>query len=240
MEDRPRELKKHSLTYKDIPLLMHLSEEEVQRMHLPFRVYQMKKGMRIFSAGDPADTMYILYKGQMKISMILPDGKEQLLYLYREGDFVGGLNLLSGDHYVYNGESLTDGVVISIDVRDFHDVLLNNKSFLIKMLEKSYERIRKSEQLIKVLSGGNAEGKVAKVLLHLMEAYGKEVKGSTVIDLKINREEMGSFSGISRETMSRKLRAFEDEGILEILTRGKIRILNREELERIGEGVEEN
>lgn len=232
-QEKELTLPKGQLNYKAIPLLSYLSEEEFRAMDQQFTILTKKKGDPIFQAGDPAEVMYILYKGEMKISMNLSDGREQLMYIYTEGDFVGGLNLLSGDRYVYNGTALTDSIVITISRRDFHEVLLHNNQFLISVLEKSYERIRKSEALIDVLAGINADMRVAKVLLNFVNIYGEKTEGGVLLKLNINREEMGSYSGITRETMSRKLNQFENRGILELLPRGQILIKDIQQLQEL-------
>lgn len=213
-----------NLNYKMVPLLDYLSEEEFLSMNSNFEVLYFKKGDPIFKSGDPASKMFIIYDGFMKISMNLSDGREQILYIYKKGDFVGGLNLLSGDKYVYNGTALKNTTVITISNDDFHEVLLKNSKFVMKVLEKSYERIRRSEELIDRLCVINADLKVAKVLINLIKVYGEKTDEGILLNLTINQEELGSFTGITRETMSRKLNQFEDQGLIKIVSRGKILI----------------
>ena len=212
------------LNYKKIPLLAYLTQEEFDRMNSNFEVLEFDKGEYIFYSGHPSNKMFIIYSGFVKITMNLSDGREQLMYLYHPGDFVGGLNLLSGDTYVYNGIALKKCIVITITKHDFDNILLNNKEFLLSMLHKSYDRIRKSEGLIDRLSVINADLKVAKTLVNLIKDYGVQDESGIVLKLSMNQEELGSFSGISRETMSRKLKQFEEDGLIEMIGRGKILI----------------
>lgn len=219
---------KKKINYKAIPLLAHLSEAEFSEMDEEIVISHKKKGDLIFKSGDPAERMYILYKGEMKMTMVLSDGREQMMYIYKAGDFVGGLNLLSGDNYVYDGTALSDSIVIIISRGNFNNVLLKNQQFLIYLLEKSYERIRRSEELINVLSGINADMRVAKVLMNLLPVYGQKTEEGILLAVPINREEMGSYSGISRETMSRKLNQFSNKGLLKLLPRGQILVTDVE------------
>ncbi|NLW52226.1 MAG: Crp/Fnr family transcriptional regulator [Tissierellia bacterium] len=222
-----------NLNYKNIPLLAFLSEEEFLSMKSNFEVLYFKKGDPIFKSGDPASKMFIIYEGFMKIAMNLSDGREQILYIYQKGDFVGGLNLLSGDKYVYNGTALKNTVVVTISNDDFHNVLLKNSKFVMKVLEKSYERIRRSEELIDRLCVINADLKVAKVLMNLVKVYGQKTDEGILLKLTLNQEELGSFTGITRETMSRKLNQFEDLGLIKIVARGKILITDVKGLSKL-------
>lgn len=215
---------KGRLNHRKIPLLSYLTDDEFNRMSSNFEVKEYNKGDHIFNTGDPASKMYIIYSGFMKITINLSDGREQLLYLYHPGDFVGGLNLLSGDTYVYNGIALKQCTVITIFKQDFNDILLNNNKFALSLLNKSYERIRRSEALIDRLSVINADLKMAKSLINLVKSYGKQTDDGMLLDLTITQEELGSYSGMTRETASRKLKQFEEDGLIEQKGRGKILI----------------
>lgn len=210
------------LNYKQIPLLSNLTQDEFNKMQTNFEVIHFSKGDYIFRSGMPADKMYIIYSGFMKVILNLSDGREQMMYLYQSGDFIGGLNLISGDTYVYDGVALKETTVVTISIMDFREVLLKNRDFLMSIIEKSYERIRRAESLVDRLSVINADLKVAKTLLNLIKIYGEETRDGIMLNLTINQEELGSFSGIARETMSRKLKQFEEAGYIEIISRNKI------------------
>ena len=60
----------------------------------------IKAGDYIFKTGDP-EFMYLIYQGQRKIFINTMDGEEQIFYIYHDGDFVGGLNLLVQTPYRY-------------------------------------------------------------------------------------------------------------------------------------------
>lgn len=213
--------------WQDIPLISFLSKEERDKINGRIGIMKKSKGEYIFRSGDPADLMYIIKTGSMKISMYLSDGREQILYIYNDGDFVGGFNILSSDKYVYNGVAIRDSIIYTIGKEDFHNVFMHNEDFLLSLLEKSYERIRRSEQLIDRLSVVNADMKVAKTLIDLLKIYGMRTdEDDIILRLNLNREEIGSFTGLSRETVSRKLNQFEERKLIEIMPRGKIKIID--------------
>ncbi|MFM1580710.1 Crp/Fnr family transcriptional regulator [Helcococcus bovis] len=221
------------LNYKKIPLLDSLSEEEFLRIKSDFYIIEYSKGETIFRSFDPADKMYIILDGEMKISKIMSDGKEQILYIYEPGDFVGGHNILSGDRYEYTAYALNKTTVLTISSYDVNNVLKHNIEFITKVLEQSYERIRKAEDLIDRLSVISTDVRVAKLLKTLVNLYGKETDKGILIKYNITQEELGSLAGVSRETMSRKLNQFEEEGILSLVSRGKILIKDYEKIENI-------
>lgn len=224
---------KQKFNYKDIPLLSLLSEEEFFSIKDNIFIQEYAKGETIFRSHDPANKMFVVLAGEIKISKIMSDGKEQILYIYGPGNFVGAHNILSEDRYEYTAYALSKTLVLTISSNDVNRVLKNNQHFLLMVAQQSFERIRKAEELIDRLSVISTDVKLAKLLKNLMSLYGKENKDGILIEFNITQEELGSMSGISRETVSRKLNQFEEEGIIKIVSRGKILILNEAELDNI-------
>ena len=181
------------------------------------RVRKVKKAEQIFQSGDPASELYIVCSGQFKIFTYTPDGREQIMYIYNPGDFVGGLNLLTSSRYLYTGQALEESVICTISKPFFDRACLNNPSILRQILEKSYDRIRWAEELIARLSSSNAGIKVAELLLRFAVRYGTPTKEGIRIDLNLNREELGSYTGLTRETFTRKLGEFKDLGYVDFI-----------------------
>ena len=214
-------------------LLAFLTDEELARFRYRPQVLIYKKGDKIFSFNDPADFMYIILEGFIKISTYLSDGREQILYIYGEEDFVGAHNLLTHESYIYEARALTKARLLIISKIDFNNILIKNNQVLIKILDQSFRRIRRSEDLIDRLSTQNADMKVAKLLLDLADDVGIVKKEGVLVEIHLSREELGSYSGIVRETLSRKLSSFEKMGLIEIIGRNEILIKNMTALEKM-------
>ncbi len=216
---------------KETKLFNHLSDEDREQLSKSVELITVKRGEYVFRPFDKALYMYIVKTGSMKISMDLSDGREQILYVYKDEDFVGGLNLITSDSYLYNGIALNKCQILKISKDDFLNILMHDEYFLKHMLIQSYLRIRKSEELIDRLSVINGDMKVAKSLIDLANRSGyKQDNGRIVVKHNMNRMELGSFSGVARETLIRKLSHFEDLGLIKLLPKGEIEILDMESL----------
>ncbi|MGO3018741.1 MAG: Crp/Fnr family transcriptional regulator, partial [Anaerococcus sp.] len=145
------------MDFKKIPLLKTLSYEELEYFKKLALIKKYKKGDVIFSTGDCPKKMYIIYSGFIKIFLDLSDGREQILYIYKKNEFVGGLNILNQDNYLYKSQSLRDSTIIEVDRSVFNILFLNNKEALKVILDQSYRRIRKSEELVYRLNEINAD-----------------------------------------------------------------------------------
>lgn len=199
----------------NVPLLSSLNEEEMNMVSEGVEFKEYKKGEMIFKTGDKADRLYIVCSGEMKIFTYLLDGREQILYIYSPGDFVGAHNLIREDEYKYNAEALEKTTISTINKAEFDKILVKNPKITLKILEKSFDRIRWAESLIQRLTSSSADAKVSGLLLYFMENFGKLGDQGIVINLSMNREEMGSFAGLSRETMTRKLNQYKELGYID-------------------------
>lgn len=221
---------REGIDLRRLPLLRHLSVSEFEELASSVLVRRVKKGEFIFKSGDPADVLYIVCEGQFKILTHTPDGREQIMYIYSPGDFVGGLNLLKSHNYLYYGQALEDGIICTMDKAFFDKTCLPNPRILRQILEKSYDRIRWAEQLITRLSAANAGLKVAELLMLLASRYGVQTDQGTRIDLSMNREELGSYAGLTRETITRKLGEFKDLGYIDYTSNRYILVKDAEAL----------
>lgn len=218
---------------KNIPLLSNLTTEETFEISEGVRSKNYKKGDYIFRTGDKADRLYIVCSGKMKIYKYLPDGKDQILYIYGAGDFVGAFNLMKEDAYKYNAVALEDTVISTLTKREFDAIAMKNPSITLKLLEKAYERIRWAEDLVSMLASSTANSKVARLLLNLIENFGTETDDEITLNLSINREEMGSYAGISRETMTRILGKLKKDGYLDFIGNKTIIIKDIDKLQEM-------
>lgn len=220
----------------NVPLLSSLNDDELSEISEGVTFKDYKKGELIFRTGDKADRLYIVCTGRMKIFDYLVDGREQILYIYSSGDFVGAFNLLKEDKYKYNAEALEDTTISTITKQKFDEIAIKNPTITLKILEKAYERIRWAENLISRLTSNSSDAKVASLLLRLIADFGKITDDGIILELTINREEMGSYAGMSRETMTRKLNQYKDLGYVDFLGNKVIIIKNKEALEELLKG----
>lgn len=217
----------------NIPLLSNLSDDEAFKISSGVTNMAYKKGDFLFKAGEKANKLFILCSGKIKLFKTNSEGKEQIIYIMSGGDFFGAFNLLKEDEFDLDAVALEDSDVSLLAKSEFDKIILSNPEITLKVFEKAYERITKAEALVERLSINNLDIKVAGLLVHLAKEYGVETKAGTLIKLTISREEMGSYAGIARETMSRKLSQFQEIGLIEFKSKKQILIRSMEALENM-------
>lgn len=189
---------------------------------------KFKKGQVIFFEGDVEDKLYIVNKGKIKIYKYNREGREQILYLLPEGEFIGDMSLLKKGKFQYNAEALEDTLICTIAKDDFDEIVTKNPEITLKILEVLHDRLIGLENLIQNLGTKDVEIRIASLLLSFARDFGIEEENGVIINLPLNREEMANFIGVTRETISRKLTALQDEGVIELIGTKKLRIKDKD------------
>ena len=93
------------------------------------------------------------------------------------------------------------------------------------------KRLRQSNELIHSLAFYDVYGKVARLLLNLAAERGRVTEQATVIDMRLTQQELAELAGMTRETMPRTLRVFQQPGCIRVES-GIISILELDMLRR--------
>lgn len=207
---------------KRLKLFSHLNKEELSKINNLIIREKCNKGEVLFHEGQLLENLYVVSKGRLKAYKITPEGKEQILYIFSEGDFFGDLSLLRGERLNFNIEAIEETVFCVLRKNHFRNLILSDPSIALKALEMLAQRLQDLEMLIEGLGLQNATLRIAKVLSELAKRYGNKVEGGIEVNLSLRQEDLASYTGMARETVSRKLGKLQDEGIIKFKDNKKL------------------
>ena len=214
-----------------VPIFSYLSNDELIDIVKMTGHREYKKGETIFLEETEAETLYIINEGKIKLYKYTKEGKEQILHLLTDGDFFGELNLLKKGKYSFNAEAMASTKLCTLTKEKMRALILQKPEIGLKILEYVSERLARLEALAQSLATNDVEARIAHLLIEFKEKYGKKVPRGIEITLPVNREEMSNYIGVARETISRKLKNLEDQGIIKLEGVKKIIILDEGQLE---------
>jgi CRP/FNR family transcriptional regulator, anaerobic regulatory protein len=207
----------HKLCAKKVPIFSFLSEVDLKKIVDMTGHKFYKRGDVLCREGDRSDTLFIINEGQVKISKLTKDGKEQIIHIYTNGDFFGELSLFSTNEiYNFDVYAITDVKLCTLTKHDMEKILIINPEISLKLLQVITSRLTQTENLAQNLATNDAEIRIASMLIEFAEKYGIQTDLGLMINLPINREEMANYAGVTRETISRKLRNFEELGLISL------------------------
>lgn len=218
---------------KKAPIFSVLENKEIEQITSQIIRRRYKKGQVLFFEGDVSDKFYIINRGKIKIFKYTKEGKEQILYVLAEGDFIGDLSLLKKGKFDFNAEALEDVSLCILTKDSFDSILKRNSEISLKILENLHDRLVSLENLVQTLSTKDIEARIAGLLVSFSKSFGKLQGDEIVIEMPLSREEMANFIGVTRETISRKLTSMQDEGVIELVGNKKIVIKDFDKIQNL-------
>ncbi|WP_315081374.1 Crp/Fnr family transcriptional regulator [uncultured Clostridium sp.] len=218
------------LCVSKVSIFENLNNEELIEVVKTINHNEYSKGDIIFTEGSTANTLYFINKGKIKLYKYTKDGKEQILHILSEGDLFGELNLIKPSKYGFNSKSIVNSKICTLTKDEMKDIIMRNPEIGIKVLETVVERLAKVESLVQNLATNDVDSRMAYLLIDLIERYGETIEKNISIKLPLSREDMANYIGVTRETISRKLKKFEDEKLIKIVGTKNIIILDEKGL----------
>jgi CRP/FNR family cyclic AMP-dependent transcriptional regulator len=216
---------------RKVSLFSELPEEELRQLASVVREQHYRKNTTLIHIDDPGNALFILKSGVMKITIEDQNGREIILRMVYPTEFFGEMALL--DDMPRSATVTTQEPCEALIIYRQHFLELIDKSprILLNMTAVLSRRLRKMNELIRSLVFFDVYGKVARVLLTLVAEKGRVTAQGTVIDLRLTQQELAELAGMSRETMTRTLRDFQQAGVVRIES-GIITILELDMLQR--------
>jgi CRP-like cAMP-binding protein len=176
-------------------------------------VSNYRKHEKVFSQGDPADSVFYIQEGKVKVCVISERGKEAVVALHGNGDFFGEGCLSGQPLRSATVAAMTECVIMRLDkasiVRVLHDEPKFSEVFMSYLLARN---ARVEEDLVDQLFN-SSEKRLARVLL-LMANFGKEGRPERVI-AKISQETLAEMVGTTRSRVSAFMNKFRKLGFIE-------------------------
>jgi CRP/FNR family transcriptional regulator, cyclic AMP receptor protein len=171
-----------------------------------------RKDEKIFSQGNPADAVFYIQEGKVKVCVISEAGKEAVVALHGKGDFFGEGCLTGQPLRLATVTAMTECVIMRLTkgaiVRVLHDEPTFSEIFVSYLLARN---ARVEEDLVDQLFN-SSEKRLARVLL-LMANFGKEGKPQPVI-AKLSQETLAEIIGTTRSRVSTFMNKFRDLGFI--------------------------
>src|ERR1700704_1651688 len=155
----------------------------------------------LFLAGDKGE------EGLLKASVGAPNGSERILGILGPGSVVGGLAMIDGAPRSASVTALRDSKLYFVSQADFDAIGKSSPEIYRDVMKMLARRLRDTNDALAASSFLSVKGRVARALLNLAEAFGKDVgNGRILIRQKVNQSDMAAIAGIARENVSRALK----------------------------------
>ena len=196
-----------------VSLFADLREDELVALAdcLGRRVFA--KDMILFHKGSPAQSLYLIESGEVRIFALSETGREITLDVYGPGECLGETALLDGNLRSTDAVAVEKTVIYTLRRDDFLRCLEQHPQVARRVMGLLVHRLEHATAYAENLAFLDVAGRVAALLLELAARYGSE-HGSVELDLHLTQAEIASFVCASREMVNRVLAAYRKQGLI--------------------------
>jgi len=216
--------------FRKFALFAELDDRELSAIATVAKTRRYAKDDVVFHADEIGDVFCIIREGQVKVTMISPEGKEIILNTLGPGEFFGEMALLDEQPRSATIIAIEPLEVVTIWRSDFLQILEESFSITRKVLAELSKRLRQMSTRIESLATMDVYGRLARFFLDLAEKNGKTLENGFVAVTRPTHQAIANTIGTSRETVSRLLHDLMRQDLL--LSEGKTIYLKKEALEQ--------
>jgi CRP-like cAMP-binding protein len=217
-----------------IPLFADLSIEQIQSFADRFQLNTFNQDSLIFLDGDPADRLWVIQEGTVKIVKHSEGGKENLLEVIMPGEMFGGAGILLPVHPA-TGIAMTAVTALSLTRDEFIQVIRTFPDISLRIIALLGQRLR-AAMTMRALSTEHVDIRLAHILLKLADKVGLEVADGLQIEMSLSRQDLADMAGTTIETAIRIMSKFRKDGLVLTEPGGFIVITDCDQLRQLAEG----
>ena len=193
-------------------------------------INKYKRKQLIFLEGNRPTSLYFVQKGKVKTYKTNDNGKELVVGLYNEGDFLGFTALLEDSNYKETAAAMEENELAVIPRKDFEELINSNQEVSRKFIQLLAKDISEKETQLLGMAYNSLRKKVAEALITLCKKYNTANNEKFLID--ITRDNLATIAGTATESLIRTLSDFKNEKLIEI-NESVITIINEKKLENL-------
>jgi CRP/FNR family transcriptional regulator, nitrogen oxide reductase regulator len=219
-----------------VSIFTGLTPVELMEIARNARIQNASVGEFYFLQGDPADSIFILREGRVKLTQLSADGQQILLRVLGPWDLFAIVGLIPGRNYPVSAQVTESGSAFVWKnntlmglAQQYPPLATNAMQLMAGYLQEFQDRLRE-------MATERVERRLARTLIRLASQTGKKTEQGILIDLQLTRQDLAEMTGTTLYTVSRILSQWESAGLI-ISGRERVVVRNPHGLVKIAEDI---
>ena len=217
---------------------MGLDDSDILRLdEVIGRRRRVARDERLYQMDEPFRNLYAIRFGHFKTYQVNPAGEQQITGFQMAGELLG-MDAISGDRHHCDAVALEDTEVCEIPFAGLEDLFGHVPTLLRHFHRIMSQEITREQNVMLLLGNMRAEQRFAVFLVNLSSRYAARGYSATSFQLRMSREDIGNYLGLTIESISRLLSRFKKQGLLTIDKR-EVTLLQPARLRAMAAGTEQ-
>jgi CRP-like cAMP-binding protein len=183
----------------------------------------LQKGEQLFREGEKAEGFYVMQAGAVSVFRLTPDGREQIICVFRPPESFAEVILSTIETYPANAVALEPSQVVVVSKARFRELVQRQPELSLHMLGSMSLHLKHLVQSLQDIKGRQIEHRLAHWLLH--QAPDGPAGGPVAFKLPVTKKVLAGQLGVASETLSRTLARFRREGLI-IVEGARVRLVD--------------
>lgn len=226
-----------SCSMHQLCLPMGLSEDDMARLDQVIgRRRRIAAGERLYQVDAPFRSLYAIRFGHFKTCQVNAAGAQQVTGFQMAGELLG-MDAISTERHQCDAVALEDSEVCEIPFDALQGLFAQVPNLLRHFHRIMSQEITREQNVMLLLGNMRAEQRFAVFLTNLAARYAARGYSSSAFQLRMSREDIGNYLGLTIESVSRLLSRFKKLGLLQVEKRG-VTLLDPARLKALAAGTE--
>lgn len=219
-----------SCVVRDHAICTDLDDADRDALSRIGRRVTLQAGQTVMWEGDDSTVVANVIEGTLKLATSTGDGREQIVGVVYAADFIGRPFGARTPHSV---TALTDARLCLFPRGSFDGFALRHGTLQHRLLQRTLDDLDRTRAWMLLLGRKTAREKVATFLLDMGQRLRADADG--VIDLPLSRQQIADVLGITIETVSRQMTDMRRTGVIDLVGRRGVRLVDRAAMEAMAE-----
>ena len=167
----------------------------------------IRAGSPVFTQGSPANEIFLIKVGRIKLTKIHKDGAEITLDFRKAGDVLGE-DVFSGESdYPLGAWALEDTVTCGFELRDFNALVLKRPDIGLNLIKSLGVKLSSVTGRLDSMAENSLENRLHRILSQVAREHGTKVEGGFELGFPLTHEELGFLVGAHRVSVTRAMRS---------------------------------
>lgn len=198
-----------------ISLLTALGPKQRLKLSMESPARPIRRREQLYLPGEPADTLFLIQSGRVKLSRCSAEGREVILSILGPGDVFGLETVLGQESRASLAVALEAGRVLMIGRERFQSLVAEHPGLMMVLLRIVNERLMESHESLSRLVFHDVKGRLAALLLELAGRQGRAEDGGIRLEAPVTHQDLANLIGSTRETTTAMLNQFRRQQLIQ-------------------------
>lgn len=222
-----------------VTLFNDLDDDEIVAVNAAMRVDSHPADSVIHHAGQPADRLYVVASGRVKLVRPTLSGDDVIVDLLGPGGLFGTLRQLGRHRHDVTAMAVTTTCTLQLTTDVFQRVLAEHPGMALRVLDDVASSLDQAREQLESLSTDPVAVRVARTLVMLADRFGRPRPGDAVLlQVPLTRTDLAAMTGATTESVSRVVSRWRRAGIIDTGRRWTA-VLDHDRLQALADGLPE-